>query len=159
MSAQLNYPYDIPKGNPGGKFDIGFDEVVTRRNEEADGVLKYGMAVMAGTMPGATVKVPTAEATAETIDGIALAAANTEHDLQGHVNVRQGVSLSIMRKGKVWGRLAAGATPTYGKTAYVVKSGNDAGCFTNTEGGIDIGAKFGNTSDTSDDGIAVIEIR
>lgn len=157
MSAQLNYSYDIPKGNPGGKFDIGFDEVVTRRNEEDDGVLKYGMAVMVGTTPGATVKVPTAEATAETIDGIALAAANTEHDLNGRVNVRSGASLSILRKGKVWGRLAEGATATYGAKAYVVKSGDDAGCFTNTaEGGLDIGAVFGNASDN---GIAVVEIR
>lgn len=31
MAAQLNYNYGTPKGVPGGKFDIAFDEVVTAR--------------------------------------------------------------------------------------------------------------------------------
>lgn len=155
--AQLNYSYDIPKGNPGGKFDLSFDEVVTRRNEEEDGVLRFGMAAMIGTAPGSSVKVPDSTATADTIEGVVLEAANTEHDLRGVVNVREGASVSIMRKGKVWGRLAAGATAAYGAHAYVVKTGDDAGCFTDTaDGNIDIGAVFGNASD---DGIAVIEIR
>ena len=77
--------------------------------------------------------------------------------MKGKVVVPSGASVGILKKGKVWGRLAEGATPTYGATAYVVKSGDDAGCFTNTAtDALDIGATFGNASD---DGIAVIEIR
>ena len=58
MAAQLDYSYTTPKGVAGGKYDIAFDEVITRKNEEADGVLKYGMAAMIGTKTGSDVKVP-----------------------------------------------------------------------------------------------------
>lgn len=157
MAAQLNYSYSTPKGTPGEKFDISFDEVITRKNEEADGVLKYGMAAMIGTAAGVSVRVPTSDATAAQIEGIVLRAANTEQDMNGKVVVPSGASVGILKKGKVWGRLATGATSTYGATAYVVNSGDDAGCFTDAaDGALDIGAKFGNASD---DGIAVIEIR
>ena len=58
MAAQLDYGYSTPKGVTGGKVDIAYDEVITRKNEEADGVLKYGMAAMVGTSKGTGVKVP-----------------------------------------------------------------------------------------------------
>lgn len=156
MAAQLNYGFDTPKGVPGGKFDLSFDEVATRMNEAEDGVLKYGMAVAVGTTPGTTVKVPVAGTTAAQIDGIVLCHPNTEQDMNGNVVVKKNASLSVMRKGHVWGRLATDVTPTYGVTAYVVVSGADAGTFTTaSEGNVDIGAKFGKHTD---DGIAVIEL-
>ena len=83
MAAQLNYGYSTPKGVAGGKFDIAYDEVVTRKNEEEDGVLKYGMAAMIGTTKGTGVKVPVSGATAQQIEGIVLRAANTEQDMKG----------------------------------------------------------------------------
>lgn len=154
MAAQLNYNYSTPKGVPGGKFDIAFDEVVTRNNENEDGVMKYGMAVATGTKAGVTVKVPTAETTKEQIEGIAIALPNTEQDMKGNVIVKKNRSLSIMKKGNIWGRLATGITPTCGAKAYVVISGDDAGSFTTaSEGTLDIGAEFGKAYD---DGIAVI---
>lgn len=154
MAAQTNYNYGTPKGVAGGKFDIAFDEVVTRKNEEQNGIMKFGMAVAVGTSAGKTVKVPTAGTTAEQIEGIAIALPNTEQDMQGNVVVRQNTSLSIMKKGNIWGRLASGITPAYGSAAYVVVSGDDAGTFTTaSDGNVDIGATFGNASD---DGIAVI---
>ncbi len=58
MAAQLDYGYGMSKGVPGGKYDLSMDVVVTRTNEEADGVLRFGMAAMAGSSPGTTVKVP-----------------------------------------------------------------------------------------------------
>jgi hypothetical protein len=156
MAAQLDYEYSTPKGAAGGKFDISFDEVVTRNNEEADGVLKYGMAAMIGTAVGSGVKLPVAGATAKQIEGIVLRAANTEQDMTGAVVVKKGASVGIMRKGHIWARTATGATVTYGAAAYVVLTGADAGKFTDSsEDTLDIGAKFGNASD---DGIAVIEI-
>ena len=152
--AQLNYGYGTPKGVAGGKVDLTWDEVVTRMNEEEDGVMKFGMAVAVGTSEGTTVKVP-ASASAK-IEGVVLYHPNTEQDMNGKVIVKKNVSVGVLRKGHVWGRLATGVTPTYGAKAYVVASGTDAGTFTTaSEGTIDIGAKFGNAVDG---GIAVIEL-
>ena len=157
MAAQLDYGYSTPKGVVGGKYDIAFDEVITRKNEEADGVLKYGMAAMVGANAGSGVKVPTGGCTADKIEGVVLRAANTEQDMGGHVVVKKDASVGIVRKGRVWCRTASDAEPAYGAKAYVVVDGKDAGMFTHTEGSnVDIGAKFGNAKD---DGIAVIEIR
>lgn len=164
MAAQLDYGYSTPKGVAGGKYDIAFDEVITRKNEEADGVLKYGMAAMIGTNAGSGVKVPTAGCTAAKIEGIVLRAANTEQDMSGHVVVKNNASVGILRRGHVWGRIASDAVPKYGEKAYVVVTGEDAGTFTHldkqtgegTPANVDIGATFGNASDN---GIAVIEIR
>lgn len=157
MAAQTSYGYSTPKGVPGGMYDISFSEVVTRNNEEEDGALKYGMAVMVGTTPGTTVKKPVAGTTADQIEGIAIAAPNTEQDMKGNVVVRNGVSLNVMKKGGVWGRLATDVTPSYGVPAYVVIDGDDAGKFTTaSEGTVDIGAKFGRDTD---DGIAVIVLK
>lgn len=130
MAAQLDYGYSTPKGVAGGKVDIAYDEVITRKNEEADGILKYGMAAMIGTAKGTGVKVPATGATKDTIEGIVLRAANTEQDMKGKVVVRQNVSVGILRKGHVWGRISQECDPEYKKTAYVIVDGNDAGCFT-----------------------------
>ena len=130
MAAQLNYTYSTPKGTPGQKVDISFDEVVTRMNQEQDGVLRYGMAAQIGDDPGTSVKVPVSGATAADIEGVVLRAANTEQDMQGHVVVRNAVSVGIMTHGKIWGRTADGAEPAYGKTAYVIVDGEYAGTFT-----------------------------
>ena len=216
MAAQMNYSFDTPKGVAGGKVDLAYDEVVTRQNEEADGVLKFGMAAAVGTSAGSTVKVPAAGTTKAQIEGVVLHAANTEQDMSGKVILKKDVSVGIMRKGHVWGRLAGGAVTSYSGIAYVVLDGKDAGCFTSnsaaysvyekcesTDSGakqvvadstesptasqvklsdvapvasgyapavgdyvvskqlhgatLDIGAKFGNASDT-DNGIAVIEL-
>ncbi len=164
MAAQLDYGYSTPKGVAGGKYDIAFDEVITRKNEEADGVLKYGMAAMVGTNAGSGVKVPATGCTADKIEGIVLRAANTEQDMGGHVVVKNNASVGIVRRGHVWGRIASDAVPAYGAKAYVVVTGEDAGTFTHldkqtgegTPANVDIGATFGNAKD---DGIAVIEIR
>ena len=154
MAAQTNYSYSTPKGVAGGKVNLFHDEVITRQNEAQDGALKYGMAVKVGTAPGSNVTVPTEGTTATQIEGVVLAHPNTEQDTKGKVVVKNGVSLSVMTKGCVWGRLAKDVTPTYNSKAYVVVSGEDAGTFTDkADGAVDIGAKFGNETD---DGIAVI---
>ena len=163
MAAQLNYNYSTPKGVPGGKFDIAFDEVVTRNNENEDGTMKYGLAVATGAKAGVTVKVPVSGTTADDIEGIAIALPNTEQDMKGNVIVKKNRSLSIMKKGNIWGRIAADVTPVCGATAYVIPEGDEAGMFTTAANNgktstekvdyLDIGAKFGKASD---DGIAVI---
>lgn len=157
MAAQLNYNYDTPKGVPGGKHDIAFDEVVSRNNENVDGVMKYGIAVARGAIAGKTVKVPVSGTTAAQIEGINIAIPNTEQDIKGKVIIKRNSMLSIMKSGNIWGRLADNTAPTAGASAYVVVSGDHAGEFTATSGEttIDIGAKFGNAVDLTA-GIAVI---
>lgn len=136
MAAQLDYSYRTPKGVPGGKFDIAFDEVVSRNNENEDGVMKYGMAVATGATAGKTVKVPVSGTTAAQIEGVAIALPNTEQDMEGNVVVKKNRPLSVMKKGNIWGRLAHLATPTYGSTAYVVVDGDYAGCFTHNSAAV-----------------------
>ena len=154
MAAQTNYGYSTPKGVAGGKVNLFHDEVVTRMNEENDGVMNYGIAVMAGTTPGSTVKKPVG-ATAEKIEGVVVCHPNTEQDMNGKVVIKKNASLGIMTEGCIWGRLATDAVATYGAAAKVVVTGEEAGCFTNGDG-VDIGAKFGKDVD---DGIAVIILK
>lgn len=157
MAAQKDYRYSTPKGVPGGKVDIAFDEVVTRINEAEDGALKFGMAAVVGSSPGHNVTVPGTGATAGGFDGVVLHHPNTEHGQDGVVRIKKDATVGIMRKGHVWARTADGITPAYGEKAYVCITGDDAGAFTNVaDGALDVGAVFGNASD---DGIAVIHLR
>ena len=130
MAAQLDYGYRTPNGVPGGKVDISFDVVVTRANEEDDGVLKYGMAAFFGTNKGHGIKRPTTASTKDDFQGVVICNANTEQDMNGHVNVKKGANVSCMLRGRIWGRLAPGAEPAYHGKAYVATDGDYAGCFT-----------------------------
>lgn len=159
MAAQLNYNYSTPKGVPGGKADISYDEVVTRTNEAEDGAMKFGLAVVTGAAAGSGVALPATSSTKANFEGVVLHAENTEHDMSGKVKIKNGAVLSIMRHGHVWARIDSKATPAYGAPAYVIvdPSVGEVGTFTNTAADaktVDIGAKFGSASDT---GIAVIE--
>ncbi len=146
MAAQLKYSYTTPKGAPGEKFDISFDEVVTRMNQEAeDGVLKFGMAAQTGDVPGVGIKIPVTGATANDIEGIVVRAANTERDMQGRVIVRSGASVGVLRRGKVWGRIASDAQPVYGHTAYVVTDGDESGSFTSASAAASVYIKCAST--------------
>jgi len=157
MAAQLDYGYSTPKAVPGAKVDLVHDEVVARINEAEDKAVKYGMAVAVGTSAGHAVTVPTEGTTADKIEGVVVCHPNTEHDLNGDVIVKKGKTLSVMTKGRIWGRLATDVTPVYKAKAYVVVSGADAGTFTTAaEGNVDIGATFGRDTDN---GIAVIELK
>lgn len=154
MAAQLNYDWSTAKGLPGGKFDLADDVVNTRSNEEATGTLKFGHGVVAGASKGHSVKLPTA--TTDTFEGIVVnGSANVEHDLDGEVKIKKGTTVGVMKRGHIWARLASDVTaPEYGAKAYLVVTGTDAGCFTNTaDGALDTGATFGNQYD---DGIAVV---
>lgn len=130
MAAQTNYRYETPKGVPGGKVDIAFDEVITRMNEAEDGVLKFGMVAAVGSDPGSNVTLPKTGTTAGQVEGVVLAHPNTEQDRKGKVIIQKDATVGIMRKGRVWGRLSADASPAYGEKAYVVVDGEDAGTFT-----------------------------
>lgn len=159
MAAQTNYSYSTPKGIAGSKFDLSNDEVKSRINDEADGSMKFGIAVATGANAGNSVKLPVAGTTDKDIEGVTINSGTTEIDVSGKVVIRKGATLGVITKGNVWGRIAKTANPAYHKPAYVIISGDEAGSFTDTSGAttVDIKAKFGSEVD-KDNGIAVIEL-
>lgn len=135
MAAQTNYSNITPKGVPGGIYDISDNYIFTRQNEEEDGVLGFGVAVVPGKIKGTGIKLPSAESAREDLEGIVVHLPNTEQDMEGKVIIRKGRPLSIMRKGSVWVKVTPETKAEYGKKAYVVvdsKSVKD-----NAEGKID----------------------
>lgn len=142
--AQLDYNYSTAKNVPGGKADLSFDEVVTRQNESADGVLKYGMGVAIGSTAGKTVKVPAT--TSDKFEGVVLSLPNTEQDMNGKVIVKKGASLSIIKKGHVWARTATDAVVTYGAKAYLAVDGEDVGTFTSATASVTAYVKCDSTT-------------
>jgi hypothetical protein len=64
-------------------------------------------------------------------------------DLRGHSALNRTFTLSVIKWGKVWVRLADGLTVNYGDQLYLVNTGNDAGLFANSgEGAIAVNGKF-----------------
>ena len=128
--AQLEYGYKTPCGIPGGKADLTtYEKVATRRNEEADGVLRFGVAVFKGSETGA-VKLGTTASTKADFEGVTLNGGTTEHDVSGKVVIRTGATIGVLRDGRVWARISPDAKPDYKKVAYVVVDGDYNGCFT-----------------------------
>lgn len=158
MAAQLTYGYETAKGVAGLLADISFSTVASKVNEENDGALKFGMAVVRGTAAGSQVKKPASGAAAADFEGVVIRHENTEEDASGKAVVKKGATVSVLQKGRIWARLADSAAPTAGATAYVVVSGDNAGAFTATStDAVDIGATFGENCDLTE-GVAVISL-
>ena len=134
MSAQTTYRYNTVPGAAGGIVDIAPYAIDTFLNEENNGVLKFGMAAVQGTKAGTEIKKPVAASTAAKFEGIVTNNRTTEYDLDGNLSIRKGASVGVMRYGRIYARIAPNVTPAYGDALYFVKSGDNAGCFTNTSG-------------------------
>lgn len=126
----MNYSFSTPKGVAGGLYDISDHDIVTRMNDEADGIMGYGVAAVVGNSKGQSVKLPASDSVKEDFEGIVVHAANTEQNMEGKTIVKNGVSLGIIKRGNVWGKIAVGCMPEYKKTAYVVIDGDYKGMFT-----------------------------
>ena len=156
MSAQMNYSFSTPIGQAGGIYDLAPYAVESFRNEAANGVMKFGMGVVRGTNTGVDVNLPAAGATAAAFEGVVTNRRTSENALLGGVELRNGITLGVMRWGRIYGLLATGVDPAYGDKAYLVVSGADAGCFTNVAtGALDVKAEF---RGKASDGIALVEI-
>lgn len=154
MSAQTKYGYFTVKGGAGGIYDLAPYTIDSFINEAATGALKPGMAVVTGTKAGLQVKLPTAAG--DTFEGVVTNRRTTEHGIEGEVALRNKATVGVMRQGRIWGLLAEGINPTYNGAAYVVATGDEAGCFTTaSSGNIAINARF---LSTGDDGIALVEL-
>lgn len=141
MSAQTTYGYATAKGAPGGIYDMFHYPVDSRFNEEANGILRSGVGVVPGTIPGSNVKLPTADSTADQFEGVVLGGSVHQQNLEGKLPILNNQNVGVMRRGRIWVRLAAGAEPAYGDPVFMVAEGEEAGCF-NIEGAIEIPGRF-----------------
>jgi len=159
MSAQTRYNYFSPIGVPGGIVDIAPYAIDTFLNSEENGVMVFGIGVVAGDIPGTNIAKAAEGAKATDFEGITTNNRTTEFDMDGKVAVRKGASVGVMRYGRIHARIATDAEPAYGDAVYMLTSGDEAGCFTNTaaEGAVAIKGRFLGGVDTSA-GVAVIEL-
>lgn len=135
MSAQLAYRYSTPIGAAGEIVDLAPYAIDTFKNEEENGDMTFGIAVVQGTDVGVQIKKPVSGSTAAVFEGIATNNFTTEYDLDGHIRILKGAPVGVMRYGRIYGRVADGVTPAYGDPVYFIKTGTEAGYFTTSSSG------------------------
>lgn len=131
MSVQTTYKFSSPVGSPGGIVDLTPHAIDSFLNAENTGVMKFGVGVVRGTRAGIEVKLPVAASTAAVFEGVVVNNRTTEYDLEGVAHLRKGKALGVMRYGRIYVRVATGVSPAYGDAVYLVKSGDEAGYFSN----------------------------
>lgn len=157
MSAQINYGFKTAIGEAGGIVDLAPYAINSFANAADTGKMKFGVGVVKGETAG-QVNLPGADSTAAQFEGIVVNRRTTEYDMEGKVHIRKLSTLGVMRYGHIYGRVAAGVTPAYGDPVYMVKSGDEAGYFTNVaDGALAINARFIGAVDTTVQ-IAAIEL-
>ena len=150
MSAQTRYGYSTPIGAPGGISDIAPYAIDTFANEENTGKLKFGLGVVYGSKPGKNIKIPASGAKATDFAGIVTNNRTAEYDMEGKIFLRKDKAVGVMRYGRIYARVPAELTVTPGEAAYLIASGDDAGCFTNeADGNLAIKGRFLSTADTT----------
>ena len=154
MSVQTSYGNQTPKGVAGGIYDMFHYPVDSRFNEEADGVLRFGVGVVPGTLPGSSVKLPAADSTAAQFEGVVLNGYDRQQDLSGKLFILNNQNVGVMRRGRVWVRLAADAAPKNGDPVHLLNSGDDVGCFSPT-GGLTVPGRF---IGPASNGVAPVEL-
>ncbi len=160
MSAQTRYSFRSPVGFAGGIYDLSPHAIDALLNEEDTGKMEFGIGVVTGENAGVGVKIPTAESTSSNFEGVTVNNRTTELDTEGKLSIKKGGSVNVMRYGRIYVRVAPEVEPKYGESAYLVKSGDDAGCFTNTKGenAIAVKARFLGALDNSNGRIALVEL-
>lgn len=154
MSVQTTYGSVTPKGVAGGIVDMYYYQIDSRFNEEANGKLRCGVGVVAGTIPGSNIALPTTGKKAADFEGVVVNGSTNQHDLEGQVFVPNNANVSIMRKGRIWVRVKKDAKPKYGDALHLIVEDADAGLFA-TEGGEEIPGRF---LGAADNGIAPVEL-
>ena len=153
---QLSYNYNTPIGAAGGIVDLAPHYIRSFTNEAAYGAVSFGMGLVNGTAAGSGVALPDSDSTAADFAGIVTNRRTTELDLEGNLSIRQKAALGLMQYGCIYGLLATDVAPDYGDALYLVKSGDDAGKFTNSSSGtIAIKGRF---LSGADNGVAIVEL-
>ena len=153
---QTSYSYNTPIGAAGGIVDLAPHYIRSFTNEAANGAMAFGLGVVTGTNAGKGVKVPVAGSSATDFEGIVTNRRTTELDLEGNLSLRNKCALGVMTYGVIYALLAEGAAPTYGAPVYMVKTGDDAGKFTDSSSStIAIKGRF---LSVADNGVAIVEL-
>ncbi len=121
---------------------------------EATGKLHFGVGVVTGKVLGSGVALPTSASTADNFEGVVINGFDRQQDLEGKLYVLNNQTVGVMRRGRVWVRLATGAAPTYGDALHMIVEGDEAGCFAK-EGGIAIPGRF---IGAASNGVAPVEL-
>lgn len=160
MSAQTRYGFSTPIGFAGGIYDLSPYAIDTFLNEEDTGKMSFGVGVVAGSNAGAGIKLPNEGDTAAIFEGITVNNRTTEYDIEGNISIKRSGSINVMRYGRVYVRVAAGAEPKYGDAAYLITSGEQAGFFTNTADSttVAVKARFLGSVDSAGNQIALVEL-
>lgn len=160
MSAQTRYGFRSPIGFAGGIYDLSPYAIDAFLNEEETGKMSFGIGVVTGDNAGAGIRLPKDGDTAATFEGITVNNRTTELDTEGKLSIKNGVSINVMRYGRVYVRVADGVEPKYGEAAYLITSGDEAGYFTNAadSSAIAVKARFIGTLDSTGAQIALVEL-
>lgn len=143
MAVQTSYNFGFSKGVAGGLYDLSAHEIVTR---QAEGSTTFGLGVVTGTNKGIDVAAPTSVNTSSDFEGVIVHnSVMTELDMDNRLEIKDGRTVGCLSCGKVWAKLAPGAEPGYKKTAYLVRDGAYAGCFTSRQSAYEFYEKCGSS--------------
>ena len=157
MSAQTTYRWDTVMGAAGGIVDLAPYAIDTFANEENDGVMQFGIAVVGGTNAD-QCKVVTSSSAATDFLGVSVNNRTTELAINGDLTIANKASVGVMRWGRIYVKVASGLTITPGEAAYVIISGDDIGKFTNSSSStLAVKARFLSAVDGAAD-IAQVEL-
>ena len=157
MAVQTTYNWTTGRGIAGGLVDLTPHIIDTFANQEENGVLKPGMAVMAGSVAGQTIKIFKTGGT-PVFYGVATNNRTTEYDLDGKIRILKGAAVGVLHWGRIYVQVASGVTPSYGEGLFVIGAGDDAGKFTNTDNSTANPAIPGRFLGPVENGIAPVEI-
>ena len=143
MSAQTTYAYAGPMGVAGGLVDLSPRQIDTYLNSEANGSLGFGLGVVAGSRPGVNIALPGTTSVAKDFQGVTVNNRTTETAMDGTVTILGGAAVGVLAWGKIYVKVAAAASPSFGAQAYLVTSGAEKGCFTqDSTAGVALKARF-----------------
>ena len=148
---QNNYGYTSQRNVPGGLVDSSPRSIISRANGGTTPV-KFGYGVVCGDNPGVNVKLPVATSEAGSFEGVIMSDI-VERDQTGAVASNPTKMLGILEWGKAWVCVPESLTIAYGEQVYLITNGDDAGKFTNDDGGGDnlaINGRFIGAVDSGD---------
>lgn len=157
MSLWTEYSQQTPKGTAGSLYDLTAHTVDSFHNLEADGVLLPGVGVVHGTIPGTDIALPKEGATADKFVGVVMYGGSNELDMKNNLIIPKGYTVSVMRSGRVWVKMAEDEEPSYGDPVFLVVTGDEVGCFRAAAGDdtIQINARI---VEAGSNGLAAIEL-
>lgn len=158
MSVQTAYNYTTSRGIAGGLLDLSPYSIYSRTNDEADGILHYGIGVVKGAFPGISVMLPSSVNASSNFEGVLINELTTQQNVFGNTYIINGQSVGVLCYGHCWVQVTDTANPSYGIPLRLVIAGVDAGKFTEKidASSIAVNGQFLGTADF--DGIAPVEL-